>query len=78
MTNIAAALNSDWGTWSMGTEEKIEMVQQPGSFILTCEYCGRSTRVKDNFSCPACGAPFNMKFVGSLPMNFIEWQWQNS
>lgn len=79
MSNITSSLISDfessiyrqvmdYGTVRLGKDEKIEAIQHPESFILTCEYCGTSHRVKDDFSCPACGAPFNMKKVTALPM----------
>jgi hypothetical protein len=66
--NWFAQSQMEWGTIRLGIDDKIEPIQQPSSFILTCEYCGTSARVKDNFSCPACGAPFDMKFVGAMPM----------
>jgi len=67
----------EWGMIRVGKEEKLEAIQQPESFILTCQYCGTTTRVKDDFSCPACGAPFDMKFVGALP-NMVITQYNPS
>jgi hypothetical protein len=57
-----------YGLVQLGKEEKLEAISQPETFILTCKFCGTSARIKDDFSCPACGAPFDMRFTASLPM----------
>lgn len=63
---------------------KLEPVQQPSSYILTCEYCGRTTRVVDRFDCPACGASLKipplpaMIYTDNFGMSPEQWDMRES